>query len=99
MVAVALPAGRQVKSRAPKMYYLYIIRSDTDKKFYTGITDNIDRRLLEHNGHKPSTISTVNRMKFELVYVEECESRIIARKREKFWKSGQGREYRDELFR
>ncbi len=80
------------------MYYLYIVRSIIDKKFYTGITDNIDRRLLEHNGHRTSTRSTVNRQGFELMYVEECETRALAREREKFWKSGQGREYRDQLF-
>lgn len=99
MVVVALPAGRQVKSRANKMYYLYIIRSMTDKKFYTGITDNIDRRLAEHNSYKVSTKSTVNRTDFRLLYVEEYETRVLARLREKFWKSGQGREYRDELFK
>ncbi len=80
------------------MYYLYILRSNIDKEFYTGITNNVDRRLKEHNGSKPSTRSTVNRSDFILVYVEECETRIIARERERFWKSGQGREYRDELF-
>lgn len=81
------------------MHYLYIIKSKTDRKFYTGITDNIDRRLREHNGYRSSTRSTVNRLDFELVYVEECETGLIARLREKFWKSDQGREYRDKLFK
>ena len=81
------------------MYYLYIIRSDADKKFYTGITNNVNKRLKEHNGLRPSTRSTINRKDFKLVHVEECVTRIEARLREKFWKSGQGREYRDELFK
>ena len=81
------------------MYYLYILRSNTDLQFYTGITDNIDKRIKEHNGHRKSTKSTVNRTEFELIYAEECINRIEARKRERFWKSGQGREYRDELFK
>lgn len=81
------------------MYYLYIIRSETDKKFYTGITDDVNRRLMEHNGHKSSTKSTVNRTDFKLIYVEECKTRLEARLRERFWKSGQGREYRDEWFK
>ncbi len=59
----------------------------------------MDKRLVEHNGHNSSTRSTVNRTDFELVYVEECNTREEARLREKFWKSGQGREYRDELFK
>lgn len=81
------------------MYYLYIIRSNIDKNFYTGTTDNVERRLEEHNGHNPSARSTVNRTGFKLIYVEECMTRSEARLREKFWKSGQGREYRDELFK
>lgn len=81
------------------MYYLYIIRSNTDGKFYTGSTNDIDKRLKEHNGHRASTRSIVNRSNFELVYVEECRTRIDSRLREKFWKSGQGREYRNELFK
>ena len=44
-------------------------------------------------------MSTVNRTEFELVYIEECPDRIEARVRERFWKSGQGREYRDQLFK
>lgn len=81
------------------MYYLYIIRSSTDKKFYTGITNDLERRLEEHNGHNTSTRSTVNRTNFELIHVEECQTMVEARLKEKFWKSGQGREYRDELFK
>ena len=81
------------------MYFLYILRSKKDLKFYTGITNDIENRIKQHNGHYKSTRSTVNREDFELVYAEECQDRIVARGREKFWKSGQGREYRDELFK
>lgn len=79
------------------MYYVYIIRSTKEGKFYTGITNDIDRRLEEHDQGKVSTRTTYNRGPFELIHVEIVEDRISARKLEKFFKSGFGREVRDEI--
>ena len=31
------------------MYFVYVIKSIKDGEFYTGFTDNLERRLLEHN--------------------------------------------------
>jgi putative endonuclease len=75
------------------MYYVYVIKSIKDGKNYTGLTDDIERRLKEHNSRKKSTPSTMNRGPFELIYSEECSSREEARKREKYLKSGIGREF------
>ena len=77
------------------VYYVYIIQNIKDKKFYTGITNNLDRRLKEHN--KGKNYSTKNRGSFQLVYSEKYFSRNDARKREKFFKSGIGREFRNNL--
>jgi putative endonuclease len=93
---VDLPAGRQGGSQI-KMFFVYILQSIKDKKFYTGITDNIARRLEEHNRGKKSTPSTSSRGPFKLVYYEEYISRNAAREREKFLKSGAGREWRKQL--
>jgi putative endonuclease len=79
------------------MYYIYIIRSKTSNWFYTGITNNLNRRLREHNKGKRSTPSTRNRGPYKLIYFEQCLSRKEAREREVFWKSGRGRELRDIL--
>ncbi len=61
------------------------------------MTNNIVRRLKEHN-------SGVNRSTkayhpFELIYSEEYESRIEARKREKYLKSGVGKEFLRSLLK
>jgi len=77
--------------------YVYIIKSKKDGKFYTGLTNNWNRRLKEHNIGKINTLSTLNRGPFKLVHLEECSDRIKAREREKFWKSGIGRELRDKM--
>jgi putative endonuclease len=79
------------------MYYTYILQSQKDQTFYTGMTENISRRLQEHNTGQ--TKSTKHRAPFELVYAEEFKTRTEARAREKFFKSGSGREFRDNILK
>ena len=81
------------------MYYTYILLSEKDNRCYTGITDNIERRLKQHSvGHK-ATRSTINRGPFRLIFAQECLDRNEARELEKFLKSGVGREIRKEWFK
>ncbi|MBI2065803.1 MAG: GIY-YIG nuclease family protein [Candidatus Zambryskibacteria bacterium] len=95
---VDLPAGRQgAFLTILVMYFVYIIQSKKDRKFYTGITNNLERRLHEHNKGKTSTLSTMNRGPFELIYSEHAIDRRTARARERFLKSGAGREFRDKV--
>ena len=82
-----------------KIFFTYIIKSERDGKFYTGITTNLERRLQEHNSNESNTPSTKPRSEFKLIYYEAHKSRVEAREREKFWKSGYGREIRDTLFK
>ncbi|MFW6143608.1 MAG: GIY-YIG nuclease family protein [Patescibacteria group bacterium] len=81
-----------------KIFFVYILRSEKDGNYYTGLTTNLDRRIKEHNKQKSSTISTKARNNFKLVYYEIHKNRNEARKRELFWKSGYGREIRDQVF-
>ncbi|MBI4240064.1 GIY-YIG nuclease family protein [Candidatus Uhrbacteria bacterium] len=62
------------------MYYLYIVRSSVNKGSYIGITDNIEKRLMEYNQGK--TKSLRHRIPVEFVYKEEFVSKGDARKRE-----------------
>ena len=78
------------------MYYVYILRSMRDGMLYTGYTDDVDRRLKEHNhGYN---LSTARRKPFVLIYQEEYSSKEDASRREKFLKSGQGRKQLKVLF-
>ena len=79
------------------MYYVYILQSKRGKKYYTGITNDVERRLRQHTIGYSSTRSTKNRGPFDLVFVQECIDRKEARKLEKLLKSGVGRELRDGL--
>ena len=71
------------------MYYVYILKSKKDGNLYTGHTDNLDRRLSEHNSGKVK--STAGRRPFELVHIEEFESRPQARWREQYLKTASGK--------
>ena len=71
------------------MYTVYALCFD-DGRIYVGMTSDLKRRIKEHQYGK--TRSTKNRRIIRIIKIENCPSRIIARKREKYWKSGCGKE-------
>ena len=73
------------------MYYVYLIQSRKDKQFYTGFTGDLQNRLREHNAGKVP--STKERGPFELIYYEACLNEQDALAREKYLKSGMGKQY------
>ena len=72
------------------MFYVYVLYSEEFNRYYTGFTKNIKRRLGEHNTGK--TKSTKPYRSWKLIFFEECKTQIEARNREKYYKSGIGRE-------
>ena len=76
-------------------YYIYILKSSTTGKLYTGSTQNLEARLKAHNdGLSPYT---KGRGPWELMYSEEYPTRSEAMKREKFLKTGKGRDFLKEI--
>jgi len=72
------------------MFYVYTLSSLERNYIYVGLTDNLERRLFEHNSGKNKTTKPYG--PFKLIYFEECATRIEARAREKYFKSGVGKE-------
>lgn len=66
------------------MFYTYILKSEKDGNLYTGYTNDLKRRLSEHNSGK--NISTKFRSPFTLIYYEAYKSREDATHREKMLK-------------
>lgn len=62
------------------MWFIYIARC-ADHTLYTGITDNLDKRLAAHNAGKGAKY-TRGRTPIEFIYSEGCEDRSAASKRE-----------------
>jgi putative endonuclease len=73
------------------MHFVYVLSSRDFKKSYVGLTDDIDRRLRQHNDGKSPY--TAKYKPWELVHTESFVDRAEAAKREKFLKSKSGRNY------
>jgi len=62
------------------MFFTYILKSLKDQELYIGSTNDINRRLLEHNSGV--VYSTKNRRPLKLVYYEAYFDESEARHRE-----------------
>ena len=76
------------------MYYIYVLWSSKLIKRYVGSTENVKKRLGEHN--RGSNKFTNGGIPWIKVYQEEFSTKTEALKREKFLKSGQGRAWVDK---
>jgi putative endonuclease len=75
------------------MFTVYVIYNRLAGKSYTGQTEDLDRRLEEHNTHVHKGFTSRYRGEWVLIYSESVATRSEALKREKQLKSGNGREY------
>ena len=73
------------------MYTVYVLKSINQSFMYVGLTDNLDRRLSEHNCFRSR--STKPYAPFRLIYSELFETRSAARISEKYLKSTDGKYY------
>jgi putative endonuclease len=73
-------------------YVTYILYSQRHNKFYRGYTSNLIERFKSHNELSNKGF-TVNFRPWKVVYIEFCNSKREAKTREKFLKSGLGREW------
>ncbi len=78
------------------MCHVYVLRSISDGRRYVGMTyQPLDERLQRHN--RKHVRSTKSHAPFEMIHSEKCDNRAEARKRERYLKSGAGREWLDRL--
>ncbi|WP_318343503.1 GIY-YIG nuclease family protein [Flagellimonas baculiformis] len=69
---------------------VYAISSIEQNYMYIGMTGNLEERLKRHNNGRERTTKPYKPSK--LLYSEVCNNRMEARIREKYWKSGVGKE-------
>lgn len=63
------------------MYYTYILEC-ADKSFYVGSTNDLNRRIFQHNNSKSGAHYTKIRRPVILIYSEKFDTLIEARRRE-----------------
>lgn len=73
------------------MYQVYALKSISRNYIYVGMTNNLDRRIGEHNKGREKTTKPYS--PFELIYSQKFSSRAEARVKEKQLKMGSGKEF------
>ena len=98
---VRAPAGSQNKKKELEivpffmsqgaMFILYILYSESLDRYYVGYTNNIERRIYEHNRikHKYTDIG----IPWNLVYSETYSSKKEAMSRERFIKNKKSKQF------
>ena len=71
------------------MYYTYVLKSAKDNNFYVGYTKNLKLRFEQHK--KGLVDSTKMRRPLHLIYYEACLNQEDATRREKYFKTYNGR--------
>jgi len=81
-------------------FFVYIIESFATGKRYIGQTNELESRLAEHNnpGHNPMKYTSKQAGPWKLIHHEEHTNRSEAMKRERWLKSGIGRQWIKEKF-
>jgi putative endonuclease len=77
------------------MYIVYILYSISLDRYYVGFTNDLERRLSEHNRKKGKY--TDAGIPWEIVYSESFESKKMAISRESYIKSKKSKTYIIEL--
>ena len=74
------------------MYYVYVLENQNDKSLYIGYTENIEKRVSDHQDGKGGR-TTKLKQNWQLIYQEGYLNKYDALGREKFLKGGSGRKY------
>jgi putative endonuclease len=72
-------------------FYVYVLDSKVKNYMYVGLTGRLEKRLKEHQDGKNFTTKPYR--PFKVLLIEEYPTRADARKREKYLKSGAGKEF------
>ena len=91
MVVASSATRRRGGDIINNMWYVYTLQSLKNRRFYTGLTDNLKRRFEEHN-KKIGGKYTRKNSPFKLIFYEAFLNKKDAAKGEIFFKSGYGRE-------
>ena len=74
------------------MFCVYVLESKKNKeKLYIGFTANLKQRVAEHN--RGESRATKPYIPWKCVYTEYCIDEDDARRREKYFKTSQGRRF------
>ncbi|MEK7543565.1 MAG: GIY-YIG nuclease family protein [Patescibacteria group bacterium] len=79
------------------MWTIYALYNQEAGKIYIGQTNNLKRRIFEHNQKRGNHFTAKAKGMWELIYREDCADKTSALIREKQLKSYQGRQFIKKL--
>lgn len=80
------------------MHHVYILLNEAKTRTYTGVADDVEERLKEHNAGRVKSSSPYR--PYKVIHTETFVTLSEARQREKFYKSTTGRrKIKEMLFR
>ena len=71
------------------MYYVYVLLNKLMTRTYTGVANDVHKRLKEHNNGE--VVSSRPYRPYEIVHVEPFATSIEAKLKERFYKTTTGR--------
>ncbi len=72
-------------------FYVYVLKSEADRKLYTGYTSDLKKRLESHQ--RGEVLSTKHRRPLQLIYFEGCINQQDATHGEQYLKTTYGKRY------
>lgn len=88
MQVLCHPEGSEGSPPEVAMYYVYILTNKSNKVLYTGVTNDLKRRMYEHQNKLADGFTSkynVNKLVY-YDYTEDVESAITREKQIKGWK-------------
>lgn len=76
------------------LYIVYILQSEKDKSYYTGLTTDLEQRIKSHN--QGLSIYSSSKKPFNLIWHCEFRDKKLAAKFEYYLKSGSGIAFRNK---
>lgn len=70
---------------------MYVLKAKEQSLHYVGITNNLERRMIEHSTHSDAVKRQLG--DYDIILPEEYADHVEARAREKYLKSGMGRRW------
>jgi putative endonuclease len=77
------------------MFYVYVLKSAKTDRRYVGSCENLDDRLRRHNAGESK--ATKHGIPWVLLHAEECATRSAAMMKERYYKTGRGRDELDKI--
>ncbi|PIQ84982.1 MAG: hypothetical protein COV74_10290 [Candidatus Omnitrophica bacterium CG11_big_fil_rev_8_21_14_0_20_45_26] len=78
-----------------KMFHVYLLLSEKDKRTYCGFTNNLSSRLKRYNAGQ--VVATKHRRPLKFLFSEKFQTMQEAKSRELWWKSTSGRRKLKEI--